>query len=186
MNWWEALGLPVQLVLAEEEVEKAFQQKSAGAHPDAGGEQGEFECLREAHDGLRDDFRRLDAWLRFHGQEIAHSGVITPAVGEMFTRVSVVTGGIDEWLERQGQTSSGLGKALWQKEGFRWKQQLEDLLEELAEWQQRLQDEFTNAEQAGVVGDYEPALALRSELGFLRKWKLQLKERFGRIWQGLV
>lgn len=183
MNAWQKLGLPVCLSLEAENIEQCFRQASEGAHPDAGGEAGRFEELREARDVLRDDFRRLEAWLHFKEVELSHSGVVSPEAGEMFVKVNELTTGVDHWLAQGAAKSSGLGKALWQKEGFTWKARLEVLQEEVAEWYERTVADFAAVESNL---DFEKALLIRGELGFLRKWKASLQERFGKIWEGLV
>lgn len=183
MNAWEKLGLPVCLVLEQEVVEQKFRELGEGLHPDVGGEAGRFEELREARDLLRDDFRRLEAWLRNRGVEFAHSGGVSGEVGEMFVRVEEVNRGVDAWLQEGNEKSSGLGKALWQKEGVEWKGRVEALLQEVAEWQERVVAGFAELEEGFEEGK---ALAVRSELGFLRKWKAGLQGRFARLWEGLV
>ncbi|MGJ8723532.1 MAG: J domain-containing protein [Roseibacillus sp.] len=182
MNAWEELGLPVGLVVAPEEVEEAFRKKSEGAHPDSGGEVGEFERIREARDLLRDDFQRLELWLDLQGVERAHSGAISERVGAMFGRVSEATKGVDAWLEKGAGVSSSLGKAVWQKEGFGWKTRLEELLQEVNDWQEGVVGLFVEIGE----GEVDKALEVRGELGFLRKWKHQLQARYGKIWEGLV
>ena len=182
MNAWEVLGLPVDLVLAPEVIEEAFREKGEGAHPDSGGEAGEFERVREARDLLRDDFRRLELWLDLKGVERAHSGVISERVGEMFAKVNEATMGVDGWLEKGTEVSSSLGKAVWQKEGFGWKTRVEGLLQEVGDWQAGVVERFCEIEGSSV----DKALEFRGELGFLRKWKHQLQGRYGKIWEGLV
>ena len=182
MNAWEELGLPVALVLAPEEIEDAFRRKSEGAHPDSGGEVGQFERIREARDLLRDDFRRLELWLDLKGVERAHSGAISERVGAMFARVSEATSGVDTWLEKGAGVTSSLGKAVWQKEGFGWKTRLEELLQEVGDWQTGVVGRFGEIDSDGL----DKALVLRGELGFLRKWKYQLQGRYGKLWEGLV
>jgi hypothetical protein len=186
MNAWEALGLPTCLALESEEVEAAFRKASEGQHPDAGGQAGEFERLREARDFLKDDFRRLELWLQVQGVAVAHSGAVSDEVGAMFGRVNEVTSGVDDWLAKGQGVSSGLGKALWQKDGFAWKVRLEELTGELEQWQRRVVDEFPRWEKEFVEGQAEGVLSARAELGFLRKWKQQLQVRYGRLWEGLV
>ena len=182
MNAWKELGLPVELVLTLEDIEEAFRKQSEGAHPDSGGEVGEFERFREARDLLRDDFRRLELWLDLQGVERAHSGAISERVGTMFAKVSEATSGVDAWLEKGAGVTSSLGKAVWQKEGFGWKAQLEELLQEVGDWQSDVVERFCEVGEDGV----DRALELRGELGFLRKWKHQLQGRYGKIWEGLV
>lgn len=182
MNAWDELGLPVSLVLTREEIEVAFRRKSEGAHPDSGGEVGHFEKVREARDLLRDDFRRLELWLDLKEVEREHSGAISEEVGSMFGRVSEVTSGVDMWLEKGAGVASGLGKALWQKEGFAWKSRLEELLEEVENWQERVVGRFSELEGC----DIGKILVIRGELGFLRKWRQQMQVRYGKLWEGLV
>lgn len=186
MNAWEQLGLPVQLAVSADKIEEQFRAVSEGAHPDAGGEAGEFERLREARDLLKDDFRRLDHWLELKGVEVSHSGAVSEEIRTMFGRVNEVTTGVDTWLEKGGKVTSGLGKALWQKEGMEWKTRLEVLLDEVAEWQERVVATFFQLEADFSMGDAGNCLKARSEMGFLRKWKQQLQTRYGRIWEGLV
>lgn len=186
MNPWAELGLAPRLVISDDEVEAAFREVSTGSHPDAGGRLGEFERLREARDLLRDEFRRLEAWLGFYGVELTHSGAVSEEVGAMFLRVNEVTAGMDEWQKRGEEVSSGLGRALWQKEGFVWKERLEVLLGEVTSWQEGVLGRFSEAEEDGGGGDFSKGLALREELGFLRKWRAELQRRFGPLWEALV
>ncbi len=183
MNAWQKLGLSVCLDLSEEKVEESFRRVSEGAHPDAGGELGRFEEIREARDLLRDDFLRLEAWLELQGVELTHSGVISPEVGEMFVRVNEVTQGVDDWFAARVTKSSGLGRALSQKEGLEWKAQVEELIGVVAEWQEKAVMAFVSLEEDLVVSN---ALKVRDELGFLRKWHALLQGCFGRIWEGLI
>ena len=183
MNVWEILGLPISLVLSPETVEEYFRTASEGSHPDAGGKAGEFEAFREARDLLGDDFRRLEAWLEVQGVEIAHSGAVSAEVGEMFVRVNELTTGVDDWAEAGSTKASGLGKALWQKQGFEWKARLEELLDELAKWQEKEVATFEGLEESL---DFAKALSVRATMGFQRKWRASLQERFGKIWEGLV
>lgn len=186
MNSWEVLGLPIRLDLSIEEVESAFRLASEGAHPDAGGEAGQFELLREARDGLRDDYQRLQRWLRAHQVEVAHSGMVSNEVGNMFGRVNELIVGVDGWLEKGDSITTTLGKALWQKEGFGWKARIEELLQLVTDWQERVTAVFPELEESAQAGDYEKALRVRGELGFLRKWRQQLQTRYGKLWEGLV
>lgn len=183
MNAWQTLGLPLSLSLSDEDLDAHFRAASEGAHPDAGGEGGRFEEVREARDRLKDDFLRLEAWLLEKGVTLSHSGAISPRVGEMFAQVDALTQGVDAWLEEGATKSSGLGKALWQKEGFAWKTRLDERLQTIAEWQQEAVAQFPDLE---AEEDFRKALIVRGELGFLRKWKASLQERFGKIWEGLV
>ncbi|MDP0490858.1 MAG: hypothetical protein Q7Q71_07405 [Verrucomicrobiota bacterium JB023] len=183
MNAWEALGLKPRLALADGELEEKFRERMKGAHPDAGGGEGEFEAVQQARDLLADPGRRLEAWLKARGVEISHSGAVPPEVGEMFMRVGTATSGVDQWLEKGKATSSGLGKALWQKEGFQLKESVEQLIGEVEEWEERVTSRFALIEEQG---DNEAALLARGELGFLRKWKAELRGRYGKLWEGLV
>ena len=186
MNAWEGLGLELRLALTAEDVEEAFRKASEGTHPDAGGEAGEFERLREDRDHLKDDFKRLELWLEVRGVALTHSGAVSDEVGAMFGRVNEVTAGVDAWLEKGEKVNSALGKALWQKEGFAWKIRLEELLGEVGEWQERVVGQFARLESQFSLEEPSACLAVRGELGFLRKWKQQLQVRYGRIWEGLI
>ena len=186
MSVWEELGFELRLVFAEGEVEERFRERSQGTHPDSGGEEGVFERLREARNDLLNDFKRLELWLKAHGIEVSHSGNISPEIGEMFGRVGEVTSGVDLWVERGVTVNSGLGKALWQKEGFSWKTRVEVLIDEVDVWQEKLVSKFPALEEGKAQDDFAQALQVRAELGFLRKWRSELQTRFGKIWEGLV
>lgn len=186
MSAWSEFDLPLRLVLESNEVENKFRERSAIVHPDAGGAKGDFERLREARDLLLDSGRRLESWLREHGVELAHSGAISEDVSTMFGRVGEATAGVDAWSEEGKSVTSGLGKALWQKRGFAWKSQIEELIGEIEAWQERLGEHFGEIERQGTEGDFTLALQVRGELGFLRKWRRDLQARFGKIWEGLV
>lgn len=186
MSAWTELGLPLRLVLDPREIEGQFRQRSATVHPDAGGAKGDFERLRESRDLLLDNGKRLELWLREHKVELAHSGAISPAIGAMFGRVGEVTAGVDAWSQEGQTVTSGLGRALWQKRGFAWKKQVEKLIGEVETWQETLGERFSSIEEAALADDFAAALEVRSELGFLRKWRRDLQARFGKLWEGLV
>ena len=186
MSAWDDLGFELKLVFSEGEVEERFRERSSGVHPDAGGDKGEFERLREARNLLLDEGKRLEFWLKEQDVEINHSGNISAAIGEMFGRVGEVTSGVDSWSERGASVSSGLGKALWQKEGFGWKTRVEGLIDEVETWQGQQVSQFPALEEQVRQGDFTEALQVRAELGFLRKWRSELQTRFGKIWEGLV
>lgn len=183
---WDELALSPGLALSRETIEDAFRVASAGAHPDSGGASGAFERVREARDTLLDPTQRLTQWLLLYGVETAHSGTISDEVAAMFARVGEVTDGVDAWSTKSAGMTSGLGKALAQKEGFEWKARVEALQSEVADRQAALQESFGALERAAESGDFAKALLVRSELGFLRKWQRELQVRFGKIWEGLI
>jgi curved DNA-binding protein CbpA len=184
INFWDELSLPLRLDLTQNEIEAAFRDRSKASHPDAGGAQGDFERLREARNALLDSARRLELWLKIHDVELSHSGSIANEVAIMFARVGEVTAGVDAWSEKS--VASGLGKALWQKEGWAWKERVESLQTEIGEWRERLENDFKRLQANAENGEFAEAIQVRNELGFLRKWQSELQARFGKIWEGLV
>lgn len=185
-TFWDELALPARLQLSSSEIEEAFRKQSSEAHPDGGGAAGDFEKIREARNALLDPASRLTNWLQLHGIEPTHSGAISDEVAIMFTRVGEVTSGVDRWSEKCTTMTSGLGKALSQKEGFQWKEQVEALQEEVSVWQRKLEDRFPELALGAESNDFRQAVAIRNELGFLRKWQRELQVRFGKIWEGLI
>lgn len=183
---WDQLALPLRLDIAKEEIEGAFRERSAAAHPDGGGSAGEFEKIREARNALLEPASRLTQWLECHHIEPTHSGIISNEIGKMFERVGTVTQAVDAWSGKGTKITSGLGKALWQKEGLQWKEQVEVLLNEVSDWQASLVESFPELQRAAEENTFEKAIATRNELGFLRKWQSELQSRFGKIWEGLI
>ena len=181
---WEVFGWPVSLQLDEARLDEAFRELSQKLHPDAGGKVGEFERLEEAKQCLEQPARRLEAWLNFHGVRSGHSAAIPSEVGEMFVRVGEITQGVDDW--QASPKVSGLGKALWQQEGLKWKTRLEALMDEVTEREKGLVEELPNLEEAATQNEFERALEVRAEFGFMAKWRTSLRKSFGCLWEDLV
>ncbi|MBK1834015.1 hypothetical protein [Roseibacillus ishigakijimensis] len=186
MNVWEALGLPVTLDLTAERIEDAFREASHGVHPDAGGQAGDFERLREARNDLLDECRRLELWLLLNEQKLGHVGRVPERVGEMFLKVNQLVEAVDQWMEEGSLKSSTLGRALWQKEGFRWKENVEALIAEVDAWHQEAVADFGRIEEEAGKQEFTRAIERRVDLGFLRRWRTQLQTRYARMWEQLI
>ncbi len=185
MTAWERLGIPLQLAMDEEDWEKPFSKLSAKAHPDAGGERMEFEALCQARDVLKDPYQRLERWLDAKGKHVGHSSAVSPEVAVMFEKVADLKLCLSEWLSLGEKTSSQLGRALHQRKGLQLRKRLESCLEEVTRWEGGMENEFGELSKASEKGDYERALEVRGELGFLRKWRSQLRGFYGQLWEGL-
>jgi len=181
---WEVVGLSKSLSLDETSLEARYRELSKALHPDAGGNEADFSKLQEAKAILESPGRRLDAWLKTQGIETERTMVVTESVGQMYGRIDELTRGVDGWAAKPKM--SGLGKALWQKEGLEWKSRLEESIDELTAWENRLGEELSELDKANGDGVNERVVELRAEFGFLTKWQAGLRERFGKIWEALV
>ncbi len=74
MNSFDKLGLPVGLVISEEEIRDAFRKKAAEAHPDSGGDEVEFAGMQAAQEILLSPARRLKEWLGLKRGEVDSRG----------------------------------------------------------------------------------------------------------------
>lgn len=183
---WELLSLPLALNLSQEDIVNQFRTLSKQKHPDAGGNQGDFERLREAHDTLKHPLARLDAWLVLHKIEIPHTGAVTEKVGQFFLHVNEAKTSFQQWQAKRPNAESALAKAIWQKEGFQLKSQLENLTGQVDDWEEQLIAQFSHIQEETLQGQNKLALQNRSELGFLKKWRQELQACYSQLWEGLI
>lgn len=176
MNAFETLGLPVGLVVSEEEIREAFRKNAVAVHPDSGGDAGEFAALQLAQEILLSPAKRLKDWLSAEGAEVDTRGQIDAGLMDLFQKVAEVGSVAEATIKTRETASSALAKAMAEVALMAQREKVRDLLAAVEmEINVRVSrfPEIENAiSNAGVV---------MRDLVFLEKWRGTLKSIYGRL-----
>lgn len=176
MNAFESLGLQVCLVITAEEIRDAFRARAAAAHPDGGGEEGEFAALREAREILESPARRLREWLRVQGSPVVERGTIGAELMDFFQKVAE-TGARAEAAVKAGEAAqSALAKGMAEVRLIAERESVKNLVGEIEEGITERVRIFPAIEK----GDSDAATAMR-DLVFLEKWRGAMRALYGRL-----
>ncbi|MBC7979488.1 MAG: hypothetical protein H7Y36_02885 [Armatimonadetes bacterium] len=177
MDAFASLGLPVRLVVSEEEIREAFRLKAGLEHPDAGGDAGEFAKLQAAREVLLSPARRLMAWLEIQGQSVEARGEIETGLVDLFQKVAAVGAEAEAAIKTYGKAQSSLAKALAEVRLIAQREQVSELLAEVAVSIRSRSGRFAEID-AGA--EFDAAQEVRN-LRFLEKWQAGLKGIYGRL-----
>ncbi len=180
MSPFTQLGLPASLLLSDDDIKKAFQQKSREAHPDHGGNVEAFAALNEAHQILFVPASRLKAWMLVNQISIDERGAIASELIDIFSEIAALLANADALIMKREQATSQLSKALLEKEVFLMRNKIEAQIDFVS----LKREEHVKSTFSQIENSNSPDLAnstLRS-LIFIEKWIRQLRERFGRLW----
>jgi hypothetical protein len=177
MDAFAQLGLPRTLALEPESLEAAYAEASRRAHPDAGGSREAFETLARARGHLESPRARLLHWLELEGKPGELRGPIAPELLDEFTALGEVFQDTDRLIRERGAATSALGKALLEGRTQAARERLEGL-------QQRIEGRMAAAEARfpEVERGERDGWELARELGFLEKWRAEIRARFGQLW----
>jgi len=167
-----ALSLPRSPWLDAEMLKRRFHERSASAHPDAGGSVAAFAALNEAWQVLRDPATRLRHYLEWEHPESLPLAAATPAdLGDLFMDVASARQEAQRLAGKLAAAASPLARSLLAGE----KQTRLARLEALRE---RIQAPLETAHATLAAGERDPAqlAALLARMVFLGKWSAQLRE----------
>lgn len=179
-NAFQLLGLPARLTLADESVAEAYREAGRRLHPDAGGADGEFAALREAHAILSSPSRRLLHWLELRGGSAAMRGSIAAELMDLFSEVGEVMRQAESVIRRREAAKSALGRALVENDTQSCREAVSRALERVEAGIGAIRSEFGRIEHTSAPDEAEVGRAAR-DLAFLEKWRAGLRACFGRL-----
>jgi curved DNA-binding protein CbpA len=173
---FDILGLRVGLVVSDEEIREAFRVRAAVMHPDSGGDEQEFAKLQGARDVLLSPARRLKEWMSARGMEADARGQIEGGLMDLFQKVSEVGAASELLIRENAGAISALVKAIAEVKLIKQREQVKELLENIAEEIQLRIERFQEVEE----GRMDSGTMMR-DLIFLEKWRATLKGIYGRL-----
>lgn len=180
MSAFQTLGLPPCLVLAEDELREAFRAAGKTAHPDAGGGEGEFAALREAHAILSSPSRRLKHWLEIHGIAPDPRGTIGPSLMDLFTLAGAATQKAETLIRKRDEAKSLLVRAMLEADTQICREEVENAISQVDGSIARECSIFPELEIATEL-DLAAVSQVVRDLTFLEKWKASLRSCYSRL-----
>lgn len=174
---YQVLGLERKLSLDREVIEAAFRAEGKRHHPDSGGDSDAFERVQEAGKRLLDPAARLRHWLELEDVPGEWRGQVTSGLMDVFSELGEVLQEADQLGRERGQASSALARAMLEGRTQACRERLEDAGARLDRMVAERVERFGVIEAGGCDG-WEVA----RELGFLTKWRQQVRERFAGLW----
>lgn len=173
-NAFELLSLSPCLVLGEDKLQEAFRMAGKEVHPDAGGNQEEFESLRAAREVLESPARRLKHWLDLREVEVETRGVVDAGLMDVFSLVGEVTQRANDCTRKRSAAQSALGLALLESETQQCMEAVEAAIVRVDQSIEAETRSFPAIEQAELADPVLLARIVRNLL-FLEKWKQTLR-----------
>ncbi|MBG7609050.1 MAG: DnaJ domain-containing protein [Verrucomicrobia bacterium] len=178
MNSFEWLGLPVGLVVSDEEIRDAFRTKASDAHPDSGGDEVEFAAMQAAQEVLFSPARRLKEWLEVKGWEVDSRGMIDSGVMDLFQEVAGVGSEAEAAVKAKDKAQSALAKGMAEISLMSAREKVGALLSKIVEEIEKRVSCFPEIEEKG---DASLGAKVMRDLVFLEKWRGTLRGLFGRL-----
>lgn len=178
MNSFERLGLPVGLVISEEEVRNAFRKRAAVAHPDCGGDAEEFTMIQAAQEVLLSPARRLREWLGLMGEEVDSRGMIDSDLMDVFQEVASVGSEADAVLMARDRAQSALAKGMAEVSLMKTREKVGKLLAKIIAGIEGRVSRFLAIEEQV---EFTAGAKVMRDLVFLEKWKATLRALYGRL-----
>lgn len=177
MDAYEVLGLERRLAIDLCELKEAGAAAGKRTHPDAGGTREEFERVGKARDLLERPVARLRHWLELEGVAGDLRGPVAAGMMDVFSELGALLQRVDELLREREKAGSALARAMLEGRSQEAREALEAMQEKLERMVAARVEDFPEVE-AGRRDGWEVA----RELGFLEKWRGEVRERFGRLW----
>lgn len=177
MDAYAELGLPRSLVLEGSILEAAYAEAGKRAHPDAGGTREAFEAVSQAKKRLESPRARLLHWLELQGEAGDLRGPISAPLLDQFAVLSEVFQSIDGLIRERNQASTALAKAVLEGRVQAARDQLEGLQQDVEARIRAAEAEFPEVERGQRDG-----WQLARELGFLEKWRAEIRSRYASLW----
>lgn len=165
------------MLLDDETRGLAFREAGKRRHPDAGGSAEDFERLKEAERVLADPGRRLRHWLELEGVPGEWRGAVSAGLMDVFADLGALLQRADGLLRERGKASSALAKAMLEGRVQAMREEMEGMQERLEGMVAERVAAFPQVER-GERDGWE----LARELGFLGKWRGEVRERFAGLW----
>jgi curved DNA-binding protein CbpA len=176
---FETLGIPNRLVISENELNEAFREAGKTAHPDAGGGEGDFSKLREAHAILSSPSKRLKHWLDLRGMPVDTRGVIDGEMMDLFGEIGAITQSAETLIRKRDDAKSALARALMESQTQQCRETVEVGISRLNVAMEKECTSFPEME-TGLIDLERAAKAVRN-LAFLEKWKTGLRSCYSRL-----
>jgi hypothetical protein len=177
MDAFQLLGLGRSLVLDPERLDAAYTEASRREHPDAGGSRETFEALSRARSMLERPRSRLQHWLELEGIEGELRGAVSASLMDVFAELGGVLQDVDGLIREREKASSALARAMLEGRTQDARERLEGMQSRIEGLIEKAVAEFPRVER-GERDGWE----LGRELGFLEKWRAEVRDRYGRLW----
>ena len=194
-NAFETLGLPVRLWIEPETLQSRFVELAAQWHPDTNPnpEAGaRFQGLVGAHLLLRDPVKRLECVLQLEspGRAAGQTGIqITDELTDLFLNIATFNRQLQAFHAQQPATQSPLSRALLHSDRIALGHDLEQLSQKVEHHWQRCESQIHAADTIWERRTPELLDSLGkvlSEMVFLQRWRVQLRESRVRLAQSAV
>lgn len=177
---FQLLRLTPGLAYSDEQLRDAFREAGKVAHPDAGGGEGEFAALREAHAIVSSPSRRLKLWLELRGTPADPRGSIDPPLMDVFADVGAVTQQAETVIRKRDEAKSALVRAMLEGETQLCRESVERAIarvETMITAECAIFPEMEN----DTAPDVEAASKIARNLAFLEKWRAGLRSCYSRL-----
>jgi len=180
-NHFNALDLPEQAALEEEQIKEAFQALAATAHPDQGGDEATFKALNTAYQTLLNPTTRLRHLLETHDVSFDARGQVDSALMDQFMPVGDLIQRTDAHLRDLETAASALSKALLTPKTMELQEAIEKQINSLDTLQSSQFESLANYSGENIQDCADAAGTTARNLAFLDKWKAQLRERYAQL-----
>ncbi|MEN8775389.1 MAG: DnaJ domain-containing protein [Akkermansiaceae bacterium] len=180
------LGVPRKLWLDDAEIDRVLRKASQLHHPDAGGNQEEFQKIRLAGELLKSPAKRVRAAIACEGLGFDERGAIPSEVMDYFSPVASVLQDVDGFVADRSKALSGLGKAVLDARVPVLKVELERVIAQLSELESRMVSRFVDFDEKGWAQCSDEMSGVARGLVFVTKWTAQLREASGKLFEALL
>ena len=180
------LGLPQKLELEDTEIDRLVRKASQQHHPDAGGDPESFQKIRLAGELLKSPARRIRAAIECEGLPFDERGEIPAEVMNYFSPVATTLQNVDDFVKERSKALSGLGKAVLDARVPGLKMNLESVIGKLGELESTIISGFKVFDERGWGQSGAEMSGAARGLVFVTKWRLQLREANGKLFEALL
>ena len=178
---FQALGLPLRLLLSPAEIEDAARQAARQSHPDAGGDPDSFAAIQQAAECLASPAGRLQHWLECHNIPIESRGRLPSDLMDTFHRIGQSLQRADACARRRSGARSTLALALTERETLACREEIDLAISSLDAEIHQLCELFPTLESSSPAASAGEALTLLRSLRFLEKWRASLRAAYARL-----
>lgn len=179
MDAFSELGLERRLGISANAVREAYREKIRSAHPDAGGSAEQAQRLATAMAILESPGRRARHWLELQGMEVQGGiGGMDNDLADMFEPVATAIEKARTATAEVSATHSALGKAMAARKMLAARDQLESLLDTMAEMLAQAETQLAGMDQTGSA---HAVAQMAHRLMFLEKWRAEMREALARM-----
>ena len=183
---YSELGLTQELAVSPDDIDSAYREASRCRHPDFGGNDEDYELVRQAADLLKSPSRRLRWALDSVGVEWDERGSVPTSVMDLFSPIAGVLQKVDGFVVEREKAKSALGKAVLDVGVPALKKELEKMLEKLEGEEVFLVGKFGEFDRIGWSQSVEEMAEASRGLAFVEKWQGQVRAGMGKLFQVLL